>query len=35
MDGGKTPLQTSYASIMRNIRKGKGARFVKADVNAG
>lgn len=29
--GGKTPSQTLYASILRDIRKGKGARFVKAD----
>ena len=28
--GGKTPSQTLYASILRNIRKGKDARFVKA-----
>jgi len=29
--GGKTPAQTLYASILRDIRKGKDARFVKAD----
>jgi hypothetical protein len=29
--GGKTPQQTLYASILRDIRKGKDARFVKAD----
>ena len=29
--GGKTPSQTLYASILRDIRKGKDARFVKAD----
>jgi hypothetical protein len=29
--GGKTPSQTLYSSIMRDIRKGKDARFVKAD----
>jgi hypothetical protein len=29
--GGKTPSQTLYASIMRNIHKGKDAQFVKAD----
>jgi hypothetical protein len=28
---GKTPHQTLNASILRDIRKGKGARFVKAD----
>jgi hypothetical protein len=28
--GGKTPRQTLYASILRDIRKGKDARFVKA-----
>ena len=28
---GKTPSQTLYASILRDIRKGKDARFVKAD----
>jgi len=28
--GGKTPQQTLYASILRDIRKGKDARFVKA-----
>lgn len=26
---GKTPEATLYASIIRNIRKGKDARFVK------
>ncbi len=29
--GGKTPSQTLYASILRDMRKGKDARFVKAD----
>ena len=29
--GGKTPSQTLYASILRDIRKGKDVRFVKAD----
>ena len=29
--GGKTPSQTLYASILRDIRKGKDTRFVKAD----
>ena len=29
--GGKTPSQTLYASILRDIRKGKDARLVKAD----
>ena len=29
--GGKTPSQTLYSSILRDIRKGKDARFVKAD----
>jgi hypothetical protein len=29
--GGKTPSQTLYSSILRDIRKGKEARFVKAD----
>ena len=29
--GGKTPQQTLYASIVRDIRKGKDARFAKAD----
>ena len=28
---GKTPAQTLCASILRDIRKGKNARFVKAD----
>jgi hypothetical protein len=28
---GKTPSQTLYASIIRDIRKGKDARFVKTD----
>ena len=28
---GKTPSQTLYAAILRDIRKGKDARFVKAD----
>ena len=28
---GKTPSQTLYTSILRDIRKGKDARFVKAD----
>jgi hypothetical protein len=28
---GKTPEATLYASILRNIRKGKEAKFVKAD----
>ena len=32
--GGKTPSQTLYASILRDIRKGKDARFVKADRGA-
>ena len=29
--GGKTPQQTLYASILRDIRKGKDGRFVKTD----
>jgi hypothetical protein len=29
--GGKTPEATLYSSILRDIRKGKDARFVKAD----
>jgi len=29
--GGKTPKATLYASILRDIRKGKDARFVKAN----
>lgn len=29
--GGKTPEATLYASISRDIRKGKDGRFVKAD----
>jgi hypothetical protein len=29
--GGKTPSQTLYSSILRDIRKGKDARFMKAD----
>ena len=29
--GGKTPAQTLYSSILRDLRKGKDARFVKAD----
>jgi hypothetical protein len=29
--GGKTPSQTLYAAILRDIRKGKDARFVKAE----
>jgi hypothetical protein len=29
--GGKTPAQTLCASILRDLRKGKDARFVKAD----
>ncbi len=29
--GGKTPSQTLYSSILRDIRKGKDARFIKAD----
>ena len=29
--GGKTPSQTLYSSILRDIRKGRDARFVKAD----
>ena len=29
--GGKTPSQTLYASILRDIAKGKDARFVKTD----
>jgi hypothetical protein len=29
--GGKTPSQTLCASILRDIRKGTDARFVKAD----
>ena len=29
--GGKTPDATLYASILRDIRKGKEARFAKAD----
>lgn len=28
---GKTPSQTLYASILRDLGKGKEARFVKAD----
>jgi hypothetical protein len=28
---GKTPEATLYASILRNIHKGKEAKFVKAD----
>lgn len=28
---GKTPSQTLYAAILRDIRKGKDAQFVKAD----
>jgi hypothetical protein len=28
---GKTPSQTLYSSILCDIRKGKDARFVKAD----
>jgi hypothetical protein len=28
---GKTPSQTLYAAILRDIGKGKNARFVKAD----
>ena len=28
---GKTPEATLYASILRNIRKGKETKFVKAD----
>jgi hypothetical protein len=28
---GKTPSQTLYAAILRDIKKGKDARFVKAD----
>ena len=32
--GGKTPAQTLYSSILRDIRKGKDARFVKADRGA-
>jgi hypothetical protein len=27
--GGKTPSQTLYSAILRDIRKGKDARFVK------
>ena len=29
--GGKTPSQTLYSSILRDLRKGKDARFVKGD----
>jgi len=29
--GGKTPAQTLAASILRDLRKGKDARFVKAE----
>ena len=29
--GGKTPSQTLYASILRDICRGKNARFLKAD----
>ena len=29
--GGKTPSQTLCASILRDLRKGKDLRFVKAD----
>jgi hypothetical protein len=29
--GGKTPEATLYASILRDIRKGKDATFAKAD----
>ncbi len=29
--GGKTPEATLYASILRDLRKGKDARFVKKD----
>ena len=28
--GGKTPPQTLYSSILRDVRRGKDARFVKA-----
>jgi hypothetical protein len=28
---GKTPAQTLYAAILRDIRKGKDARFVKSE----
>ena len=29
--GGKTPAATLYASILRDLRKGKDARFKKTD----
>ncbi len=29
--GGKTPESTLYASILRNLKKGKEARFAKVD----
>ena len=29
--GGKTPEATLYASILRNLKKGKEARFTKVD----
>jgi hypothetical protein len=29
--GGKTPKATLYASILRDLRKGKNARFVKVE----
>lgn len=29
--GGKTPHQTLYASILRDLRKGKDARFKKTE----
>ena len=32
--GGKTPEATLYASILRDIRKGKDARFKKTDRGA-
>lgn len=29
--GGKTPAGTLYSSILRDLRKGKNARFAKVD----